>query len=90
MVIVADDEQIEVARSAGDNRYLLSLVVKHGCTWEREPVRVPTGMIGPERGPDTVVVADDKKVKVAGGAGYGSDALMLAIEYCLSGELKEI
>jgi len=79
-----------VARSAGDNRYLLSLVVKHGCTWETKPVRVPAGMIGPERGPDMVVVADDKKIKVAGGAGHGSDALMLAIEYCLSGELKEI
>src|SRR5437588_12839806 len=84
-VVEADHEKIKLAGSARQDSNALIQVIKYGLAGQRKPVMVPTGVVVPEGGPHVVVVADDEQVEVAGGAGEGSEALMLTIEYGLSG-----
>ena len=69
MVVVADDEQIEVARGARDGGDLLLVGVEDGLAGDRGPVRAPAPLVVPVGRPDVAVVADDEQVEVARGAG---------------------
>ena len=80
VVVVADDEQVEVARGAGDRSDLLLVVVEDGLAGDREPVRAPAALVVPVRGPDVVVVADDEQVEVAGRARDGRNPLRVVVE----------